>query len=785
MKFNNIVSKMVWNDRYRKNGETLEEHFTRVANAVGKTQQEKDRLYELMDKGYFYPAGRVMSNSGLGTKLTVNNCYVLPMVEDDMDSIFDSVKISAKTHQAGGGVGVCVSALRPRGTPTSNDAIASGPISFMHVFNAQTETISQGSRRGALMGVLSVYHPDIEEFITAKSYEEKILDHFNLSVMVDDEFMKAVENDEEITLRWPIYDEFSQKTSPDKWKIKRTVKANDIWNKIMRHAYDNGEPGILFEDTMNSYNNTWYIEHIVGTNPCGEYIAGTVSGRHPKTGELLDPSQYGGACNLGSLFLHNFVKNPFTKEAVFDFETFGSVIWDAVKFLDNIVDINKFPNPVYENYQKNFRTIGLGVTGLADTFAMVGVRYDSEEAVYFADYLMDFFASNVYRASIELAKENGPFEFFDAEKYIQSEFIQTHLKNNPHMWEPVVDGIKKYGIRNARMISVAPTGTISLVYGNNCSSGIEPIFQKSYQRKIHVGGQDDKNIEIVNISDYAYAVYKETHKDDGGDLFETALDIPVEAHLNMLATIAKHTDAAVSKTINIPTEYTFEQTKDVYMKAWKSHIKGCTIFRPNPIRQGVLIADSGNKDDIKKSDNTPKWGDVLPCTNDLVIKKRKLMTGCGSLHVLAGFDKETGDLRETYFNKGSTGGCSLFTTGLSRTISLLGRAGVSVEKIKDQMDSTGACPSYAVRRATKKDTSPGACCPMAIGNALVDMHKEVMQELKDIVRTDKKKENCEECIDVQTVNVTVPKDICPECGEPLDTEGGCNICRSCGYTKCG
>lgn len=1184
MKFNNIVSKMVWNDRYRKNGESLEENLRRVAKTFAHDKDQEEEFFRAMDNGYFFPAGRSMSNAGIGEMLTYNNCflagtkvltkdgyvniedvkagslvatedgswqpvnevmvrdyegdiyhlsgskllediyctpnhqfmtnhgwvaaeklsknndmlktsnmeyveignieaeagqrcrvynisvenihsyvvngvivhncYVCPIVPDDMNGIFEAVKLGAITHKSGGGIGYDFSYLRPNGSPTSNDAVASGPVSFMHVFNTQTATIQAGSRRGANMGVLNVYHPDIEEFISAKSYEAGILNHFNLSVMIDDDFMEAANDDREIYLHWPVYDDCGRIIKDEKkWKIKKKVRARDIWDKIMRKAYESGEPGVLFYDNMNKDNTTNYKENIISTNPCfsgrmkllttegyktfkelsdrksvniingkgnvskdnkvwcsgtkkvvrvmftngnnvectpdhkfllangiewceaqnlqnkavktypgrgaiccavvdigemevydfsekdehsgvvegyvvhncGEYVAGMVYGTD-NTGKQIKSADFGGACNLGSLFIHNFVRAPFTNDAFFDYEALKSSVRTAVHFLDNVIDVNRFPNPVYENYQKNFRTIGLGITGLADACAMLGMPYDSDRAIEFADYLMEQIAVTAYKTSIEMAKENGPFPFFEKDGYINSGFIQKHLRNNPQLWGDIVSDIEKYGIRNARMISVAPVGTLSLTYGNNCSSGVEPIFQTSYKRRVHVGGQEEKDIQTVDLKDYAYSIWENTKdKIDMSEdiLFKTALNISVDSHIKMLRTVSYHVDMSVSKcvakgtkiqtnhgivniedmgyavgadsfgkpldnlfvkdmngdwkkvtshysggikptrkikfangftlecsfvhklmnengewvqavdlkpgdnvlgrdesktylieikeienscsevydievedthsylidgiishnTINVPTEYTFEQTKEIYDNVWRFGIKGCTIFRPSEIRPGVLVS-SDSKLEEKKEEH--KWGDVLSCSDDLIMKKRRIMGGCGSIHVIAGFDPVTGEVRETYFSKGSTGGCSNFMTGLSRAISMLGRAGVSIEKIKDQLDSTGACPSYATRRATKKDTSAGSCCPMAIGNALMDMYKEVQDELS-VAPHDKKKDNCEECIDPQApieLHPAIPAKRCPECGELLDMEGGCIICRSCGYTKC-
>ena len=778
MEFVNEVLENIWKDRYRKNNESLDDNFKRVAVYVGKNSDEIEEFYNVMKDVLFLPAGRTMSNSGIGRDLTLNNCFVAPQIKDDLTDIFAKVSLGAKTHQKGGGIGYDFSQLRPKGSPTSNDAIASGAISFMDVFNSQTATILQGNRRGANMGVMNVYNIDIEDFITAKSYDEGKLNHFNVSVMVDDDFITAVRNNENVFLHYPVYNDAGEiEKNPDNWIYKKEVFAKEIWDSIMQRAYDNGEPGIFFYDNLNKDNNLWYVENIVCSNPCAEYLAGTIYG-NDKNGNKLNPNDFGGACNLGSLFLHNFVTNPFTEQANVDYDKLKATIFTAVRMLDNIIDINNFPDKIYENYQKSFRTIGLGITGLADMLAMMGMKYNSKNAKSFVYGLMNFISLNTYKASIELAKEKGEFPLLDREKFVKSGFIAKHC-NHYAEWQVVREDILKYGIRNAKMISIAPTGTLSLTFGNNCSSGLEPIFSLEYERKVKMGGQSEGNVKIIPMRDYAYGEWLKV-KDNpecivGKDVFITALEMTVDEHVDMLASIAYHVDMSCSKTINVPSDYSFEDTKKIYEKCHDLGIKGCTIFRPNEIRQGILITDNQEE---SKSDNQstelPR-GFIIKADDNCIGLKRTLHTGCGTLHCEAFFDPSNGQLLETYFSKGSSGGCNNFMIGLSRMISLAARGGVDIYSIIDQLNSCGTCPSYAVRSATKKDTSKGSCCPVAIGNALRDMY-EFMQN--DISEDDNEK------------NITVddkPKKIinpCPQCGEELFFEGGCNICKSCGWSKC-
>lgn len=782
MKFYNESSQSVWEDRYKKKGETLEENLRRVAKFCSKNKSEEKEFFDIMDNGLFFPAGRTMSNSGIGNKLTLNNCFVAHQIQDNYEDIFDKVKLGAITHQRGGGIGYDFSQLRPKGSPTSNGAVASGAVSFMDVFNAQTETTVQGNRRGANMGVMNVYSMDIDNFINAKASDPNKLNHFNLSVMIDDDFVNAVKNDEDIYLHHPVYDENGYiENRKEKWIYKKKVSARKIWNEIMRKAYDNGEPGVFFYDNLNKDNNLWYIENIVCSNPCSEYLAGTIYGNNPITGEKLNSKDFGGACNLGSLFLHNFVENSFTKNAFINWNTLKDTIYSAVKMLDNIIDVNIFPSEVYENYQKNFRTIGLGFTGLADALAMLNMKYNSPEALEYVDSLVEFIAFNTYKASVELAKERGSFPLLDREKFVNSGFILKHCKSIDNSWRELKEDILKYGIRNAKMLSVAPVGTLSLTFGNNCSSGLEPIFSLEYDRKVKIGGQTDDKTKIIKMRDYAYGLWL-ANKDNPKnvvtkEVFATALEMTVDEHVNMLGVIAKHIDMSCSKTINVPEEYSFEDTKNIYMKCHDLGIKGCTIFRPNKLRPGILIADSDKKaDSTNKKEEKLERGMIIKVDNNTVGKERHLTTGCGSLHCAAFFDPISGELLETYLSKGSQGGCQSNLAAVSRMISFAARLGASIEAIVDQLESCMACPSYAVRTATKHDTSKGSCCPSAVGNALIEMYKEMQNDLND---DEDKKETV-----INTGKKALVKPKCPECGEEVVFEGGCVSCRNCGWSKC-
>lgn len=461
--------------------------------------------------------------------------------------------------------------------------------------------------------------------------------------------------------------------------------------------------------------------------------------------------------------------------------------------LDNIIDVNTFPHIIYENYQKSFRTIGLGFTGLADAMAMLGMKYNSETGRSFADNLTEFIAFNAYKASIELSKEKGAFPFIDREKFVNSGYITKHCKEPDSSWREIKEDILRYGIRNAKILSIAPVGTLSLTFGNNCSSGLEPIFSLEYERKVKIGGQTDDKIKIVKMQDYAYGLWNKL-KDNpdvvvNKDVFVTALDMTVNEHIEMLGVIAKHVDMSCSKTINVPEDYSFEDTKNIYMKCHDLGIKGCTIFRPNALRQGVLITNSENKSSPCNVQNIviPR-GMIIKADDNCIGKKRTLHTGCGTLHCEAFFDPDTGELLETYLSKGSSGGCNQFMIGLSRMISLAARGGIDIYSIVDQLKSSGTCPSYAVRTATKHDTSKGSCCPVAVGNALLEMYEEMKIEVSDDVTiTDNAHETKKLIINNSDSKKTVssnPSAKCPECGGELIFQGGCCQCNDCGWTKC-
>ena len=786
----NLISKQIWEDRYRKNNESFNESIERVAKYVSTNEKECEEFKKIMLEGLFYPAGRTMSNSGIGKTLTLNNCFTLNLVPDSMEGIFDYVKYGAITQKAGGGTGYNFSLLRPNGTPTSNDAVASGVVSFMNAFDSQTHTVLQGSRRGANMGCLCIYHPDIYDFLESKSWDEGKLTHFNLSVLVDDDFMKAVESNKNIYLRYPCMNEKGEIIKDEsEWKIKKEVNAKELWDMIIRKAYNTGEYGVLYYDNMNKNNNLHYMENIVTTNPCAEYISGIL---YNEEGIMKG---YMGACNLGSLFLHNFVVEPFTKNARIDFDKLKKVINVAVRMLDNIIDVNNYPLKQFENYQKNIRTIGLGITGLADTFVMLNMKYGDEESIKFTDKLMNFITYTAYDTSCELAKEKGSFNFLNKEEFVESEFIKKHINKYPE-WEKIKDKILFYGIRNGRCISVAPAGTLSLSYGNNCSSSLEPIFSLEYDRKIKIGGQDEENVKIFKMRDYAYEQWlKFDSKENIVDKnkFVTAMELSVDDHINILSAVSYHVDMSCSKTINIPTEYSFEDTKNVYTKCWEKGISGCTIFRPNEIRQGIL--NTGNK--IENKENLTR-GEFEKRPDSIIEIRRKIKSGCGSMTLHIGILPSEKRIFDFYVTNSSKGGCTLGIQNLAIAMSHDLRIGGDLKSLEKSFKGAGACPSYVRARGKNIEVSKGNSCGTSILYCLLDVENDLRNEtLKELINLNYY--NNDNVKQIENIGLTQEElnyieengetafankyHKCPECGDKLDTVGSCLQCK-CGYSKC-
>ena len=737
----------IWKKKYQRNGESFEDWLDRVSGG------DADVAELIADKKFLF-GGRILSNRGIDDeKVTYSNCYVISPPEDNIESIYDTAKKLARTYSYGGGCGIDISKLAPCGAKVNNQAKStSGAVSFMDTFSQVTEQIGQNGRRGALMISIDCTHPDLEKFITVKSDLNKVTSA-NISVRVTDRFMVAVKNDED----WELY----YKRNETGEEIKKTVKARDIFDLLCRNNWDCAEPGILYWDRITNWNlvsNDKDFEY-AGVNPCAE-----------------EPLPAGGSCLLGAINLAAFVRN-----GQFDWHDFNRTVNIAVKALNNVLDEGLERHPLAEQRKtvRDWRQIGLGIMGLADMLIKLGIEYGSPYSITLCDAIGYSMARNAIVASADIAGYAGCYDKYNEQYVTTSPFFAGHIKPDD---EEAWSFVKANGLRNSQLLTIAPTGSISTMIG--VSGGIEPIFANYYERTTKsLHGHD----EVYKVYTPIVKEYMDAHdiKDELGlpSYFVTSATIPIKRRIDMQSVWQKHIDASISSTVNLPNEATVDDVKDLYMYAWEKHLKGITVYRAGCKRAGILNADT-KKDDKPKPESTASIlprGSIIEPSNDLIGKKRKIQTGCGSLHVLAFFDPIDGNLQEVYFNKGSTGGCANFMTGLSRMVSLLCRAGVDIMTIKDQLDSTGVCPSYATRKATHHDTSKGSCCPMAIGNALVDMYNEMQSELDD-------KEDEEKPVKKTPVEpikyVNVRQQLCPECGEPLVFEGGCCTCKSCGYTKC-
>ena len=716
---NNTLGIDIWKNKYQYNNETLEEWFDRVSGG-------NNEVKELIKEKKFLFGGRILANRGIRGKKTYSNCYVIAPPEDNIESIFDAAKKLARTFSYGGGCGVDLGKLAPNGAKVNNAAGEStGAVSFMELYDITTGIIGQRQRRGALMLSLPVNHPDIFDFIKIKSDLHKI-NNANISVRVNNDFMRAVENDDNYTLSF---------TRPETGEtIEKIIKAKELFKILCKNNWDYAEPGMLFWDNIEQHNMLSKDSNFkyAGVNPCAE-----------------EPLPSGGSCNLGAINLAEFVINPFTDKAKFDIVSFRKAVKIAVYALNDVLDEGLELHPLEEQRHnvKKWRQIGCGIFGLADCLIKLGYVYGSKKANTFCEKIAKEMFKTAVLASDELGGEIGAYDAYDMEAINNSPMIQALGVETKHM-------------RNSQLLTIAPTGTISNLLG--VSGGIEPIFANSYQRKtvsLHKG-EEEVYYKVYTPIVYEYMTKNNITEEELPEQFVIASDIKPLNRVNCQAAWQKWIDASISSTVNLPEEATVEDVENIYMEAWKHGLKGITIYRAGCARDAVLNADTKSKEEKK---NTESRGHVVATTNEMIGLKRKLITGCGSLHCLAYFDAETKDLREVYLSKGSTGGCNNFMIGLSRMISLSARAGVTTEDIVDQLNSCGVCPSYAVRKATKNDTSPGACCPTAVGKALVEMQKELLGEKKE------EKNNGPRC---------------PKCNEPMIHNNGCIECKNCGYTKC-
>ena len=748
------ISRQIWDMKYRLKSpqgepidESVEDSWSRVATALASVEHDpsqwQGRFQDALAGFKFLPAGRILAGAGTGRTVTLFNCFVMGTVQDSMSGIFDGLKEAALTMQQGGGIGYDFSTIRPKGAAVAGvGADASGPLSFMDVWDAMCRTImSAGSRRGAMMATMRCDHPDIEDFIAVKKDPAR-LRMFNLSVLVTDKFMEAIKADAD----WPLV--FDGRTY-------RTVRAADLWHQIMQSTYDQAEPGVIFIDRINATNNLHYAETIAATNPCGE--------------QPLPPY---GACLLGSINLAALVWYPFDDRAHVCQTSLTEHVSTAVRMMDNVVDASRFPLEAQAAEARAKRRIGLGVTGLADALAMCRVRYGSDEAIELTGQWMQAIQHAAYRASVNLAQEKGAFPLFDAEEYLKGQHIQT-------LPQDIRNGIVEHGIRNALLTSIAPTGTISL-YAGNVSSGIEPIFAYAYTRKVL---QKDGTRTEEEVVDYAVAKWREVKGDaDLPDYFVSAQTLAPTDHVKMQAVAQKYVDSSISKTINVPEDISFDDFRQVYLDAYDMGCKGCTTYRPNAVTGSVLEVSEPDPEPAQIVPMTE--GDVVyiseplerPETLEGVTYKLKWPESAHAIYITMNDVVSTGRRRpfEIFINSKNMEHYA-WTVALTRMISAVFRRGGDVSFVVEELKAV-----FDPRGGAWMNGRYVPSILAAIGG-VIERH---LIEIGFIAGEGMGL--AEDPAAERKVVGGVSPAACPNCGSfNLVMKEGCETCQDCGHSKCG
>jgi ribonucleoside-diphosphate reductase alpha chain len=755
------IAEQIWDMKYRFKGPdgapvdlTVEDSWRRIARDLSQVEDDaslwEDRFYTALEDFKYLPAGRITAGAGTARQVTLFNCFVMGTVPDSIGGIFEMLREAALTMQQGGGIGYDFSTIRPKGADVRGVAAdASGPLSFMDVWDAMCRTImSAGSRRGAMMATMRCDHPDIESFISAKSDPAR-LRMFNMSVLVTDAFMEAVKADGPWELQFGDV-------------VYHTLPARDLWNKIMQATYEFAEPGVIFIDRINAANNLAYCETIAATNPCGE--------------QPLPPY---GACLLGSINLARLVSNPFGDAAELDEAELGKLVTTAVRMMDNVVDVSKFPLPEQAAEARAKRRIGLGVTGLADALLMLKLRYGSDEAAEQTGRWLHAISRAAYLASVDLAREKGAFPLFDADAYLASGAMMQ-------MDDDVRSAIREHGIRNALLTSIAPTGTISL-YAGNVSSGIEPVFAYAYTRKVL---QKDGSRTEEEVIDYAVQMWRDKFGDaELPDYFVNAQTLDPLEHVKMQAAAQEWVDSSISKTINCPEDISFDAFKDVYMLAWDSGCKGCTTYRPNDITGSVLtVSETTNAVPGETPAQTPN---VSPTGGEVVYMSEPLdrpQALEGNTYKLKWPDSEHaiyitindlmhgGNRRpfEVFINSKNMEHYA-WTVALTRMISAVFRRGGDVsfvvEELKAVFDPRGGAWMQGKYVPSILAAIGGVIERHLISTGFIEGEG---MGLKSDPQAD-------------VVNLDAPRGkACPSCGQyNLRMVEGCMTCGSCGHSKCG
>ena len=739
----------IWEKKYRYENEDFERWLERVSNG-------NEEIKRLIREKKFLFGGRILANRGLqfvGKKVTYSNCYVLAIEEDSIESIYQTCSNLARTFSYGGGVGIDISPLRAKDMPVHNAAkTTTGAVSFMNTFSNVSEVIGQNGRRGALMLSIDCHHPDLEEFIDIKN-DLNAVTKANISVRITNDFMYAVENN----LEWDLTFETENGD-----KLVKTVNAKDLFRKLAYNNWNMAEPGILFWDHIENYNIVSEDPEFkyAGVNPCAE-----------------EPLPNGGSCLLGSFNLSAYV-DEFGR---FDEVEFKKDIPVVVTAMNDLLDegLPLHPLKIQQETVFDYRQIGIGVMGIADMLIKMELKYDSERAIEVCDRIGYVLANESLRASAMLAKLLGAYPKYDGDAVLLSEYVMNNTDPDTYSL------ISEYGLRNSQILTIAPTGTLSTMLG--ISGGIEPIFQFSYQRKTESLHGEEVYYKVFTPIAKEYMEKHGVLEEELPEFFVSSQTINPFMRVKMQGAWQKHIDASISSTVNLPNSATVEEVEQLYMTAWKYNLKGMTIYRDGCARLAVLSKEEPKQSKVEKAKSQLNFGDTILVDDSVIGIKRKLKTGCGSLHCTFYFCPETGELREVFLDKGSSGGCLSLLNAVSRLSSLAARKGAPVEEIADQLQSVLVCPSYSIAKfKDPKATSKGSSCASAVANALLDAHKQFVEEFLEIEEDDDE-------IEFKTVQRdSEPEDkeglgllVCPECGaKALAKTEGCMTCHSCGWSKC-
>lgn len=786
------ISQDVLAEKYLATGEqTAEDLFRRVSKALADQEKPElraewaEKFFQNMQAGAI-GAGRIMAAAGLDTKATLINCFVQPVAdatngfdEHGNPGIYTALSQAAETMRRGGGVGYDFSNLRPKGAKVKGtNSFASGPCSFIDVFDASCTTVeSAGARRGAQMGVMRIDHPDVLDFITAKRQKGR-WNNFNVSVGVTSAFMQAVESDaqwELVHIATPSdnqIEEGAHQREDGKW-VYRTVAARELWDTIMKSAYDFAEPGILFIDNINTDNNLYYAETIAATNPCGE--------------QPLPPY---GCCDLGPIILTKFVRDAFTENAHFDFEAFRAAVSIQVRMLDNVLDATVWPLPEQHKESQQKRRIGVGFTGLGDALIMLGLKYNSEAGVAQGEEIARNMRDAAYLASVELAKEKGAFPLFDADKYLQSGFTQR-------LPEEIRAAIRKHGIRNSHLLSIAPTGTVSLAFADNASNGIEPPFSWTYQRKKRTA---DGGNAFYTVEDHAYRLYKAKFGADAElpAYFVSALEMTAAEHVAMMRAVQPYIDTAISKTVNIPADYPFEDFKNLYMESWKAGLKGCATYRPNDTLGAVLSVEAPKTEEKPAPQPAAHTSGLSAVVErrpegplNAVVDKIEYYThdGVRRLYLVVSFMYVNGVERpiEFFMPVGQTGESQQWITATMRSLSLAARGGF-LDKALDDLRKV-AWDRGPIRYGWR-DKEDGTRIPLWHDSEVALLAYAIQSIIANRASQEQQPAPINPAAPA-TVTATpaaaTPAQAmsgtkCPECGaHAVIKKDGCSFCTSCGY----